>query len=111
MTTDLGADELILGIWIPKPSANVRFGFHKICRKSGEFADAIGVAALNVERTRSRLVASTAAGPPIVLDGDVPLQPDEIKRRLRQAGHDGDTYDLGLATAALGRAAAAASAA
>src|SRR5262249_21636547 len=45
METELGADEMVISVSVPKFSSRARFGFHKICRKAGEFADAIGVAA------------------------------------------------------------------
>ena len=43
METELAHDELVVGIRIPKFSSRARFGYHKICRKTGEFAEAIGV--------------------------------------------------------------------
>src|SRR6202008_4617710 len=45
METERAHDELITGVRIPRFSASARFGFHKICRKAGEFADAIGMVA------------------------------------------------------------------
>ncbi len=50
METALGHDELLAAVRIPKFSRAARFGFHKICRKTGEFADAIGVAVHDPER-------------------------------------------------------------
>ena len=70
METELADDELIAGVRIPRFSRAARFGFHKICRKTGEFADAIGVVVDDPERGVRRLVASTPAGAPLVLGGD-----------------------------------------
>ena len=50
METELADDELLVGVRIPRFSRAARFGFHKICRKTGEFADAIGVAVHDPER-------------------------------------------------------------
>ena len=43
METELQPAELLVGVRIPRVPREVRLGFHKICRKTGEFADAIGV--------------------------------------------------------------------
>ena len=96
---------------IPKFSRAARFGFHKICRKTGEFADAIGVAAHDPERQLTRIAASTGVGPPVVIDArDLLLDrrqlPDtvDLQQRLVQAGLAGDAYDLKLHTVAVRRA-------
>lgn len=104
MDTEIGDAELVCAVRIPRFSPGAQFGFHKICRKTGEFADAIGVAALDRERAVFRLAASTAVGAPVVLES--PGVPDAaaIPDRLRAAGFTGDDYDLTLACVALRRA-------
>jgi carbon-monoxide dehydrogenase medium subunit len=111
METELAADELLTAVRIPKFSRSARFGFHKICRKTGEFADAIGVVVHDPERRLTRLGASTSAGAPIVLDAqdlnlDRGLLPDaaDLQRRLVEAGLTGDAYDLKLHAVAVRRA-------
>ena len=96
---------------IPKFSRAARFGFHKICRKTGEFADAIGVVVHDPERQLTRLAASTGAGAPVVIDArDLRLDrgqlPDtaDLQQRLVQAGLAGDAYDLKLHAVAVRRA-------
>jgi carbon-monoxide dehydrogenase medium subunit len=109
LETELAETELLVGVRIPKFSRAARFGFHKICRKTGEFADAIGVAAHDPARQLTRLVASAAGGGPIVVE-DVQLDrarpPDvgDLQLRLVQAGLDGDAYDLKLHATAVRRA-------
>jgi carbon-monoxide dehydrogenase medium subunit len=109
METEVGSNELLAAVRIPKFSRGARFGFHKICRKTGEFADAIGVAVHDPERRLTRLVASTQAGAPILLE-DVPLggnrPPDaaELEERLSRAGLAGDAYDRKLHAVAVRRA-------
>jgi aerobic carbon-monoxide dehydrogenase medium subunit len=111
METEVGAEELLTAIRIPRFSRAARFGFHKICRKTGEFADAIGVVAHDQEREASTLVASTSVGAPVVMDArDLQLDrgklPDTtfLQQRLVAAGLAGDTYDLNLHAVAVRRA-------
>ena len=111
METELAEDELLMAVRIQKFSRSARFGFHKICRKTGEFADAIGVVAHDPDRHLTRLAASTAAGAPIVLDaGDLHLdrgqlrETADLQQRLVQAGLAGDAYDLKLHAVAVRRA-------
>jgi aerobic carbon-monoxide dehydrogenase medium subunit len=111
METELADDELLTAVRIPKFSRGARFGFHKICRKTGEFADAIGVAVHDPERRLTRVASSTSAGAPIVLDADdLHLDrgqlPDTgaLQLRLAEAGLAGDAYDLKLHAVAVRRA-------
>jgi carbon-monoxide dehydrogenase medium subunit len=43
-STSLSADEIILGFEVPRPDAAMRWGFSKVVRKSGAFANSIAVA-------------------------------------------------------------------
>jgi aerobic carbon-monoxide dehydrogenase medium subunit len=113
MDTVLEPAEVLTGIRITRFSRQARFGFHKICRKTGEFAEAIGVAVFDPERNLARLVAGTPAGPPIVLEdmGRESASPENgsaLHQHLAQAGFTGDAYELKLAVAAVQRAAASA---
>ena len=101
LETELGDEELLTAVRIPKFSRAARFGFHKICRKAGEFADAIGVVAYDPERQLTRIAASTGVGPPVFIDardllldrGELP-DTEDLQQRLVQAGLSGDAYDL-----------------
>jgi carbon-monoxide dehydrogenase medium subunit len=109
LETELAEAELLTAVRIPRFSRAARFGFHKICRKVGEFADAIGVAAHDPTRPMTRLVASTAGGGPILIedvafDRASPPDVDELQRRLVAAGLNGDAYDLKLHATAVRRA-------
>ena len=110
MQSDLARAELIVAVRVPKFSGDARFGFHKIGRKRGDFADAIGVAVHDPERGRYRLVASTAAGAPLLLESTQRPEPRDLARRLLEAGFAPDGIHLNLAAAALRRALAAAEA-
>ncbi len=111
MATVLEAHELLAAVRIPRFPRQARFGFHKICRKTGEFAEAIGVAVHDPARGSTRLAASTPAGAPLVIDAP-DLQPGrgappdtaEMRRRLSAAGLASDAHRLALGAVALVRA-------
>jgi carbon-monoxide dehydrogenase medium subunit len=111
METEIAADELLTAIRIPKFARSARFGFHKICRKTGEFADAIGVAVHDAERGTSMLAASSGVGAPVVVDarelrlgsGNLP-DAGVLQQRLVAAGLACDAYDLKLHAVAVRRA-------
>jgi carbon-monoxide dehydrogenase medium subunit len=109
MQTVLKSNELITGVRLAKFSQSARFGYHKICRKVGEFADAIGAAAYDPECGVRRLAVSTLAGAPLVLEArlEAPGPVPEIARLeddLRQAGFSGDAYETRLRAVVLQRA-------
>ena len=60
--------EIIESVRIPKMSADARWGYVKLCRKSGEFASALAIAVADRERHSSRLVIGAANGAPLVLE-------------------------------------------
>ena len=107
METELGEDEIVDGIRIRRFSKSARAGYAKICRKTGEFAEAIGAAFSDPDRGVLRLVAGATQGRPIVIDagaqgGGVPDQ-KVLRQELERAGLD-DAYELNIHVAALGRA-------
>jgi carbon-monoxide dehydrogenase medium subunit len=111
METGLGDGELLVAVRVPRLSRGARFGYHKICRKTGEFAEAIGVAVHDPERKLVRIVASTTAGAPILIEdeslagvGGQPPDAADVQQRLQRAGLAGDAYDLRLHAVAVRRA-------
>jgi carbon-monoxide dehydrogenase medium subunit len=66
--TALAIDEIIEDVRIPKLSADARWGYLKLCRKSGEFANALAVVVADRARGHSRVVLGAANGAPLVLD-------------------------------------------
>jgi carbon-monoxide dehydrogenase medium subunit len=109
LETELAETELLTAARIPRFSREARFGFHKICRKTGEFADAIGVAVHDPARQLTRVAAGTSTGAPIVvedvkLDRARPPGVGDLQLRLVQAGLEGDAYDLKLRATAVRRA-------
>ena len=65
--TRLAADEIIESVRVAKLSANARWGYLKLSRKSGEFATALAVVVADPGRGCSRVVIGAANGAPLVL--------------------------------------------
>ena len=112
LDTDLGGNELVAGIRVPKLSRKARCGYHKICRKTGEFAEAIGVVVHDPDNGVLRLVSGSTQGRPVVIEGArlgvTRLEPGladrgEVAEILRASGMD-DAYELKLHVVAIRRA-------
>src|SRR5712672_2334968 len=65
--TKLAPDEIIESVRIPRLSADARWGYLKLCRKSGEVASALAVVIADRGRGHSRVVLGAANGAPLVL--------------------------------------------
>src|SRR5215469_13504035 len=65
--TQLAPEEIIENVRIPRLSADARWGYVKLCRKSGEFANALAVAIAEPRRSPCRVVLGAANGGPLVL--------------------------------------------
>lgn len=108
LETDLAPDELIEAVRVPRLSAQARWGYHKICRKTGEFAEAIG--AVVIDRGLCHVVAGATNGRPAVLElpaDDVLARPPaagDIAALLEAAGLKGDAYEMSIHAAAVRRA-------
>jgi len=108
--TALAADEILEAVRVPRLPESSRFGYYKLCRKTGEFAEAIGAVLIDPERERFRLVAGATEAAPIILEGARPLlggngrlDRPAVKDWLRDAGMS-DGYALQLHAVALERA-------
>jgi carbon-monoxide dehydrogenase medium subunit len=66
--TALASGEIVTAIAVPKLSPAARWGYYKICRKAGEFPDAIGAVVIDPERRFARIVMGALDGPPLLLD-------------------------------------------
>lgn len=67
--TALAAEELLLAVEIPRLSASARWGHCKLSRKTGAFADAIGIALHDPTRGVARVLAGALEAPPVLLPG------------------------------------------
>jgi aerobic carbon-monoxide dehydrogenase medium subunit len=65
--TKLADDEIVESIRIPKLSTDAGWGYLKLCRKSGEFANALAVAVADRARGHCRIVLGAANGAPLLL--------------------------------------------
>lgn len=90
--TRLGANDVLIAIEVPRLSDKARWGYYKICRKSGEFAHAIGVAIVDPKNGLSRVLAGATDGPPVLL-------PDTAKALAEEgASAAGDGVDAEIAS-------------
>jgi carbon-monoxide dehydrogenase medium subunit len=68
-TTVLEPDELIISVAVPGTTPATRWGYHKLCRKPGEFAEASAAVYLDPSRNSSRIALGAVDGPPVLLTG------------------------------------------
>ncbi|MCZ6604278.1 MAG: FAD binding domain-containing protein [Alphaproteobacteria bacterium] len=103
--TGLADDEILTSISIPRVSKSARFGFHKFCRKVGEFAEAMCAVLDDPERGFTRIVVATDSKP-VILDGaDLMIrEPETIGDRVAISGLGGDAYVTQLRRAVIRRA-------
>ena len=66
-TTALAPDEIVTRVEIPRTTERARFGFHKLCRKTGELAEAMGAVLIDPGRRFCRVVAGAVGAKPVVL--------------------------------------------
>lgn len=108
LETALAEVEIIERVVVRGLGPAARWGYHKICRKTGEFAEAIG--AVVIDGGVCRIVAGATSGRPIVIElpaADMPSrtrQTADIKAMLATAGLQGDSYEMSIHTAAVRRA-------
>lgn len=91
--TVLAPGEVLCTVRIPKCGAGARWGYYKICRKVGEFADAIAAAVIDPERRYCRVVFGAASGAPLVAR--------DLARSLAETGHAASKAEAEAALQAL----------
>jgi carbon-monoxide dehydrogenase medium subunit len=64
----LAPGEMIASVRIPAMAASARWGYAKACRKTGEFAHAIGAVLIDPDAGRARIVIGAVEAAPIVID-------------------------------------------
>jgi aerobic carbon-monoxide dehydrogenase medium subunit len=111
--TKLAPDEVIESVRIPRLSADARWGYLKLCRKSGEFASALAVVIADGGRGHWRVVLGAANGAPLVLDATSRLLSGGARGEIRgaiaadldhAAGRHFDEFQRNLHTVAAMRA-------
>lgn len=63
----LAADEMIEAVQVPAMAASARWGYVKACRKTGEFAHAIGAVLVDPDAPSARVVIGALDAAPIVI--------------------------------------------
>ena len=114
--TVMGTDDILEAVRVPSLSPGARWGFYKVCRKTGEFAHAIGAVLHDPDRGSCRAVVGATDGLPIVLDDASALfggdpaasyenfDPAAARELLRERGLGGNAYNLQIHVVALERA-------
>jgi len=111
--TAIETGELLTGILLPKLSAQARWGYYKICRKAGEFPEAIGAAVLDPERRLARIAMGALGGSPVLLDelaarvaadGRAAATPAAVEAAVRQAAPALDAVETRMHATAVRRA-------
>jgi carbon-monoxide dehydrogenase medium subunit len=77
-TPQLGATEILSAVEIPRFSPDMRWGYYKVCRKTGEFAKAIGACVADARSGTYRVLAGALNGRPLLLP--------KTSERLKQDG-------------------------
>ena len=111
-TTALAPDEIVTRIVIPRTTEQARFGFHKLCRKTGELAEAIGAALVDPGRRFCRVVAGAVGAKPVVLPAATrslaataaPADPDALRAEIAACTGEHDPVKLHMAAVSVGRA-------
>jgi carbon-monoxide dehydrogenase medium subunit len=115
--TSLAAGEMIEAIRIPKISRDARWGYCKIARKAGKFADAMAAVLFDPQSDIHRIVIGATESRPLVIEGSGdPTRRSDLARAaasgdevtgtalLERAGLAGDAYFVHLHFVALKRA-------
>jgi carbon-monoxide dehydrogenase medium subunit len=109
-STALADDEVLVGVRVARLGAGARWGYCKLSRKPGEFAEAIAAIVTDPHRGTSRIVLGGIGGAPQIIGGIDLARGQPDARRWRDAvsafaGGD-DHYRLQVSAETLARAAA-----
>ena len=111
-TTALAPGEILTHIKIPRAAARARFGFYKLCRKTGELAEAMGAVLIDPDRRYCRVVAGAIGSKPVVLPATTralaatatPPDFEELRTEIASVTHEHDPVKLHMAAVAVHRA-------
>ena len=88
LEADLRPGELLVSVKAPRLGRSARWGYHKICRKTGEFAHAIGAFVVDPERCVCRAVIGATGARPIVIADARPISADGAPGRFNARAAD-----------------------
>jgi aerobic carbon-monoxide dehydrogenase medium subunit len=92
--------EIVESIRVPAISASARWGYFKSCRKTGEFADAIGAVLIDPDAGTARAVIGAIEAAPILVENAVELFGGRITGDFKE-GFDARVADAILARAGM----------
>lgn len=84
-TTEIGEEEIVTAVIVPKLSPSARFGYFKFCRKTGEFPDASAMVVIDPERDVTQVYLGALSGPPQSLP--------ELARRIAEGDLTAPSHD------------------
>lgn len=96
MQTVIGEDELMIAVFVPDVPEDHRFGYFKLCRKTGELAHAMTAILRGSEPDDQRVVFGALPGAPIVQTGADALEPDVWRELLARRYPDMDDVELAV---------------
>lgn len=96
--------EIVEAVRVPAMSASARWGYVKSCRKTGEFAHAIGAVLIDPDAGTARVVIGAVEAAPIIVDNAVELFGGRITGDFKTR-FDGRVADAILAKAGITNAA------
>lgn len=109
-STQLGPEDILVGVRIPGLSAQARWSYCKFCRKPGEFAEAIGAMLCDERSGVCRAVIGATNGAPYLIEDArfIAKGYDSTRAQaaLEAAGVAHDPYELQIHETVLKRAAA-----
>ncbi len=110
--TALAPDEIVTRIEVPRATARARFGFHKLCRKTGELAEAMGAVLVDPARRYCRVVAGAVGARPVALPAATrslaataaPPESGALRAEIAACAGERDPVKLHMAAVAVRRA-------
>ena len=110
-TTALQDGELIVGIEVPQLPGEHYFGYHKLCRKTGEFAHVIASTLVVPDAKRCEVVLSASTPKPLRLTGAraelartaAPVSISQLKEEIGASTHGMSTTKLHMSAIAIHR--------
>lgn len=113
-TTVLAPDEMIVAVLVPASLQRTLWGYYKVCRKIGDFAEASCAVAVDHESGQAVVAVGALDGPPAVLEGlgarlaSSPTVPagvsDEVSEQLKRILPHLDRVDHRMVCATVTRA-------
>ena len=111
-TTTVARGEIVTRIEVPRASGRARFGFHKLCRKTGELAEAMGAVLADPERRYCRVVVGAVGAKPVALPAATrslaataaPADLEALRAEIAACTAEHDRVKLHMAAVAVRRA-------